>query len=377
MATDELRALLLEYKRADGRVARARLLGRGLAALARLSPAERRQVAIDVAKLAAPHLVERIESEGAVDLTPAQSKAVLDMIGRLDEGDIDELVSALGDADARAAALGTVAASAAGAVGLDDVVYADEEAEEELADEPDDVADEPPDERPEPSQDDEADLRLEAEERARALALQRAAEDREAALQLAEEAQREAEQARRELEEARAAAEEEARAAIEAARREAEAQLEAAQAELAEAEAEAEAAAARVPARPTPWRPADGPTDAEHIVARVEGLERGWTQLAPARGDGPVTPLSPDQLGRLTAATPDGWIRRRLLDRLARRGAIGADLAVTALHTLSRSTDRFFLAATLVQEAGIDPEVMAAELSPTQLERLHRRLEAG
>lgn len=87
---------------------------------------DKRDLAVLVAERAAPQLVPRIRGETGLDLTREQVQAVIDMAGRMDADDIDELRHAVRDPEAREQTLRTVgasaAAAAAGATGLDDVV---------------------------------------------------------------------------------------------------------------------------------------------------------------------------------------------------------------------------------------------------------------
>lgn len=61
-----------------------------------LSATEKRDLAVLVAERAAPHLVPRIQAESGLDLTVEQVRAVVDMAGRLDADDLDQLARAVG-----------------------------------------------------------------------------------------------------------------------------------------------------------------------------------------------------------------------------------------------------------------------------------------
>lgn len=105
---------------------RARAAANAFRAFASLSASEKRDLAALVAERAAPQLVPKIRAETGLDLTREQVQAVIDMAGRMDAEDIDELRHTLRDQQAREEALRTVGASAAtaaaGASGLDDVL---------------------------------------------------------------------------------------------------------------------------------------------------------------------------------------------------------------------------------------------------------------
>lgn len=110
---------------------RARAAANAFRAFATLSASDKRDLAVLVAERAAPQLVPRIQAETGLDLTREQVQAVIDMAGRMDAQDIEELRHAVTDPGARQDALRTVGASAAtaaaGAAGLDDVIDADEQ----------------------------------------------------------------------------------------------------------------------------------------------------------------------------------------------------------------------------------------------------------
>ncbi|MBY5163951.1 hypothetical protein, partial [Salsipaludibacter albus] len=104
------------------RMERARAGLRALGLFGQLSAGDKRDLAVLVAQRVAPELVPRIRSEGGVDLTDEQSRAVLDMVRRLDGDDLRELSEAVATPESRRRALAAVGGAAAGATGLDDVV---------------------------------------------------------------------------------------------------------------------------------------------------------------------------------------------------------------------------------------------------------------
>ena len=103
-------------------IARARGAAEVFRAFASLTTDQKRELALLVADRAAPQLVPRIEAETGLELSREQIQAVIDMAGRLDDEDLDELVHTVRDREARGEALRTVATAAATAGGLDDVV---------------------------------------------------------------------------------------------------------------------------------------------------------------------------------------------------------------------------------------------------------------
>ncbi len=128
---------------------RARAAANAFRAFASLSASQKRDLAILVAERSAPQLVPKIQAETGLDLTREQVQAVIEMAGRMDAEDIEELRRSVQDDQARSDAVRTVgtsaATAAAAATGLDDVVAAPEEAPDEASGEaPDEVAQDPP-----------------------------------------------------------------------------------------------------------------------------------------------------------------------------------------------------------------------------------------
>lgn len=113
---------------------RARASVTALQTLMRMSPDDKRAVALLVAERAAPNLVERIEAGTGQDLTKAQVETVLDLLRRLDGDDLAELRETVTDAERRGTALRDVTRSAATAAatasGLEELVTDDTEDDE-------------------------------------------------------------------------------------------------------------------------------------------------------------------------------------------------------------------------------------------------------
>lgn len=108
-AKGELLDLLRQLRGASGLLERARLLREGAGVLRGLSPDEQRSLAVEVASLAAPELVPRIEAEGRAPLSGEQVRALLDMIRGLDADQVEQLRQRVADPDARGQLLDEVA----------------------------------------------------------------------------------------------------------------------------------------------------------------------------------------------------------------------------------------------------------------------------
>lgn len=118
-AIAEVVDLLTEMRQARGVARRGRFAVLATRAVAALTPEQRRQLAVDVASRAAPHLVEKIESESSVDLSPAQVRAVVEMVGNLDGDDLDSLKDSLQDPQFQRRAARRAMGAAAEAAELD------------------------------------------------------------------------------------------------------------------------------------------------------------------------------------------------------------------------------------------------------------------
>lgn len=150
MATPAEVAEALAGLREGSAFSRARSAAEVFRAFASLTTDQKRDLAVLVAERAAPHLVPRIESETGLELSREQVQAVIDMAGRLDDEDLDELAHTVRDREARGEALRTVATSAAAASGLDDVVTPEPADEPEPADVTDPASPDEPEAPPPP-----------------------------------------------------------------------------------------------------------------------------------------------------------------------------------------------------------------------------------
>lgn len=405
------------------RFERARAGASALSAFVQLTPEDKRDLAVLVAQRVAPELVPRIEAETGMDLTQEQSRAVVDMIGRLDGDDIEEVTSALRSPDARRAALGTVGAAAASATGLEDVV-ADERAggagnADGSHDAPVDAGDQQDETAPEPvSQVAAAAAEAVAEhgddaESAMVATLQSRVADLEGRLAAAEAEVRTvtadrdkaradvdaAEELITELETKLRDAESEAattrrehdatvddlRRRLERARRESGGDGRTAPAapvvaddgprlgfdtEIAFESPAAVLAASGVEATPAPTPTPT--TSVAQLVGDIDGLT-GSAALRRIKGlAARLDTTTTRDLASLLQAVPDGWARRRALEVLvAEDVADAADTSLLAL--LERTSDQVFAAGAFL-DAGVDFAAMAPHLSASARSRVERRL---
>lgn len=401
------------------RFERARAGASALSAFVQLTPEDKRDLAVLVAQRVAPELVPRIEAETGMDLTQEQSRAVVDMIGRLDGDDIEEVTSALRSPDARRAALGTVGAAAAAATGLEDVVADERVGGAGNADgshhAPVDAGDQQDETAPEPVsqvaaaaaeavaehgddaesatvatlQSRVADLEgrlaaAEAEVRTVTADRDKARADVDAAEELITEletklrdAESEAATTRREHD----ATVEDLRRRLERARRESGGDGRTAPAapvvaddgprlgfdtEIAFESPAAVLAASGVEATPAPT------TSVAQLVGDIDGLT-GSAALRRIKGlAARLDTTTTRDLASLLQAVPDGWARRRALEVLvAEDVADAADTSLLAL--LERTSDQVFAAGAFL-DAGVDFASMAPHLSASARSRVERRL---
>lgn len=101
MSVDDVIGLLGELRSAEGRIEKARVLGRGLLTLRDLSPTERRDVALAVAERAAPQLVPELASRTGLDLDGATVAEILDLARDLDEDELEGIIARLRDPERR------------------------------------------------------------------------------------------------------------------------------------------------------------------------------------------------------------------------------------------------------------------------------------
>lgn len=403
------------------RFERARAGASALSAFMQLTPEDKRDLAVLVAQRVAPELVPRIEAETGMDLTQEQSRAVLDMIGRLDGDDVEEVTSALRSPEARREALGTVGAAAASATGLDDVVADDEtggagsasgsgEARGDAADGQDETGVEPVSQVAAAAAEAVAEHGDDAESATVATLQSRVADlesrlaaaeaglrtvtaDRDKAradVEAAEDLVTELETKLRDAESAAATIQREHDATVEDLRR----RLERAGRESGGGGAAASSgplvsgvsprlgfdtesafespaavlAASGVESTPT----ATATASVTQLVGDVDGLA-GSAALRRIKGlAARLGTTTTRDLAALLQAVPDGWARRRALEVLVTEGvADGGDTSLLAL--LERPGDQVFAAGAFL-DAGVDFAAMAPHLSPSARSRIERRL---
>ena len=374
MATpSELLELFARFRGSSG-IDRARAAGDALRAFASLSADDKRKVAVLVAEKAAPELVPRIREQTGVELSREQIQVVLEMVRNLDEEDVEDLRRVVADPAAREAALrSTAQATASAAVtaaGLDD----------DLPPPPPHLLD---DEGPDGGTREAAD-ELEAADAALADAERRRRE-------IDEQAERELAEAQRELESLRAAedAPEAAAAAVAPAStsaatswdgsEEAAARQPGARAEPVTAEEIGEPAAPYEPVfelRDLPAREARAVAAAtgSDLTERVRGAGSSGARLRVLTSSlDEVLALDSGQIAELVRAIPDGWARRRAVERLLEHDAILAEEVPDTLRLLGRASDRTWVAATAVEARLLDVDDLDGLIDARAAARLRRR----
>ncbi len=350
----------------DGsRVERA---GAGLGALdafVRLPPADKRALAVLIAQRAAPDLVPRIQAETGMDLTAEQSRAVLDMVRRLDADDLAELQAAVSSPEARREAMGAVGAAAATATGLDDVVATGTR---------DPAAG-------------ESDERLRARVRVLDERVDELTEELAEARQSLAQAENEARTARGEVQDAASRAEAAERAAqdhhdvAERARRDARRvaeQLREVEERLRRREARTVAGTVGSSRVGATVAADDGdPGDAAALVARLREASSSSALRILSHDAATMAALSPPQRRQVVLAVPDGWARRRAVQRLVEAGSVTPQEAPALLATLSSAGNQVFAARSLMDAGVADLADLAPVLDPGARGRLERALPAA
>lgn len=358
------------------RLERGRAGVRAFGLFSQLSAADKRDLAVLVAQRVAPELVPRIQAEGGVDLTEEQSRAVLDMVRRLDGSDLLELQQAVATSDARRDAASSVGAAAAAATGLDDVV----------GEQPRPAATPDPGRTP-PVLDEAAEreaIRLEALQRQcddlREQLADEEAAHREAANER-EHAERELEDVRRQLADQAERADREARAAEDA-----RAETRAVEQRLRHVRDRAAARTSTAPGTrtaspggtgqpiPLPAVPATTTdADVDRLASRLQGVGAGealrvLTAAAPA-----VAGMAAEDRRRMLQALPDGWARQRGLQRLVEAHAVPAAEAPTLLGLLAAPGSQVFAAGSMLATGLVTTDALVEVLDPSALARLRRR----
>lgn len=324
MATPAQVLELVASLRSGGPVARGKTVAEAFKAVRSMSVKDKRDLALLVAERTAPQLVPRIQAEGLTELNAEQVKAVVDMVRNLDDEDVEDLKRTFTDPSARDDALRAVGAGLAAATAV-------------ATDEPDEEEVEPDTSLPSPE----------------AIAERTAEEQAELDRQLAE-----------------------ARATRERAEREAQVAI-----ERARAEAEREKGAA--PPAPIPAQPAE-PVEYQAIfdeLPAVAGLD-GPGAIATAASDRAKSPSwsSPATTTATEAGwrseveqAPDGWRRRRAVQRLIDDGQLGRQDVRPAIERLASAMDRTWLAASAIEADLLDLDELDGLVDDRAAARLRRR----
>lgn len=373
--------------RSGSGLSRARASMTALQTLMRMSPEDKRAVAVLVAERAAPQLVDRIESGTGQDLNKEQVETVLKMFQQLDVDDLSELRTTVTDAERRGAALTDItrsaaatAATAAGPEELAPTASPPEDADDEASPEPLDDA---------PTED------LEAYE----------------AAEVAEVARQESAQLDAEVEAEVAAAR--AQQDEELARLEAEAEVLKAEARAAQA-APTPTSSPR-PARATPpatsifdelddrdaqdarddaddagepvhtsATPDDDTPRQSHTHDRRTGVDAAAIRAALGAASSSGAALGvfrahaddhvdEDHLLTLLPLVPDGWARRRAIIDLLDRDLLHGSDAVDAMSTLAGAGDRRFVAGSILAGGFATPAQLRGTVDDRTLDRMAAR----
>lgn len=381
---------------------RARASATTLSTFLQLSADDKRNLAVLVAQRVAPELVPRIQAESGIDLTADQSRAVLDMISRLDGDDLDELSASVSTPEARRATLGAVTATAATATGLDDVVPATSSGSPQAP---------PAASAPGPAPDEALAGRVVALEASLAAAettIRHGERSLEQARRLETQADERADDLEAQLRDAASMAD--------VVRREHDAQLDELRRQLRRSTREVEesggssmsslASAARPPTLPTSpsafdmmpsfdtiagadllasdaadatadlslGPPADTAARISDLVATLQAGSAGAALRTTKAWMPQLASTSPAERVRVLMAIPDGWARRRALQRMVEDG-ITSDADVSSLQLFARTSDQVFVAGAML-DAGVAYQALAPHLDPAARTRLERRLHA-
>lgn len=344
---DDVIALLEQLRGGQGMVSRAVVLAQGAKALRQLSPQQRRELAIEVARRAAPHLIPRIEAETGADLTPAQIQAVIDLALRMDDQQIDDLLDTLRSPE-QLSGVGSAAVGAAGSA-----------AAEELG-----LGTSALDEDPEL-----AELEAELEQQQRELAA------------LEEEAERAAEPAAgTDLPDAAAAE-------LPPVDVGADVPADADEADVDDTDDADDAEVGEFveddpgdddlediePATPELQSGVDPERGRAHVAAvRRAGSIRAQLAVVRAAGAALWHP-GPEGRQELLRAIPDGWGRRRALERMIEADVVTAAEALELLGCLDRDSDRTWAAGTLLEHGVLEPSELLGAVPERALGRLARR----
>ena len=303
----EVLELLTDLRTAHGVRERLRVLRRARDVLLGLDPAERRDLALAVAREAAPQWVPRLEEQTGLDLDPGDVKLVLELLDGMDEAQVERVGQAVRDPDARRELAADVVRGAATAA----AAATEEPAEPPAPDPVPPPAPEPPESTPAPER----------------------------------------------------------------------------------TPATPEPAPPLPPPPPDPVRdvslvpppPAPEPRPPQAPAAPVPSLATRLAAASSARerlglldGAGAaVWELGPTGRAAVIDAVPDGWVRRRALQRWVDLDVITPAEAPALVRRLARRTDRAWLAASLVDSGILDVGDLPGVCAPRDAARLARRYTAA
>lgn len=360
------------------RLERARAGMTALNLFNQLSASDKRDLAVLVAQRAAPNLVPRIRAETGMDLTTEQSRAVLDMVQRLDGDDLAEIQRSLSTPEARRATLEQVGTAAATATGVDDVVADTPPLDRDAVARA--TADAPADEPHQSSEHQQARQRmlegrvdeLTAELAGARTAVSKAEGRARTAEGLVQDAQARAEAAERRTEDQGEVLE---RARLET--RQAADRVREAEENVRRMEARKVSAAGAVP------RAGSTPTRSSARIAGIGDVAQLATRMHDTSASGALrmfvgslpsmAAMGADDRYQLVTSIPDGWARRKAIQRLVEAGAVDPSEAGGLLTTLASNGNQVFAAGSMLEAGLLDGDALVESMAPEALARLRRR----
>ena len=345
MAVDDVVALLGELRAAEGRLAKARVLGRGLVVLRDLSPQERRGVALAIAEEAAPELAPRLRERTGLELDAATLTDIVDLARDLDDDGLETVIARLRDPDQRWDAVEELVEDALDPV--DAPTPADPPATPTAADDvpeprpagepmaPPAIADPhavgaPPDPAAMPIQEPPPPPRPPDD------AGDGGEPDRSAPTQ----------------------PEPPPPAPV-----------------VEPAPPVAPERTARDHDVPFPDVGARESTASPGVIASVRAANTSLGKLrAVQAAGGSISELGPEGRLELVRALPDGWVRRRAVHRMLELEVIAAAECLPIIDSFGRATDRNWVAASMLEEDLVAPDQLVGVLTDTARERLARRV---
>ncbi|MDX1657824.1 MAG: hypothetical protein R3343_03295 [Nitriliruptorales bacterium] len=351
MAVEDVVALLGELRAAEGRLAKARVLGRGLVVLRDLSPRDRRGVALAIAEEAAPELAPRVRERTGLELDAATLTDILDLARDLDDESLESVISRLRDPDQRWDAVEELVEDALDPVG--DPEPADTPATPTSAD---DVPEPPPGGAP--------------------MAPPAVADPHAVGAPPDPET---------------VPAQEPPPPSPPAARPPQDTGDGAAPDGSAPARRGIPPPPKVEPAPPVPPRPPARPardgdvpfpdvgarpsTANPDVLASVRAANTSLGKLRAVQAAGASIPdLGPEGRLELVRALPDGWVRRRAVHRMLELEVIAAGDCLPIIETFGRTTDRNWVAASMLDADLVTPDQLVGVLTDTARERLARRV---